>query len=192
MSAEKDFELMKLEYKFYADKADLHYRAVEATIRLYFILVAGFMSLIAYVYKDNFDKLQVNQLNYLVLGMMGVLFIIGLITLFKVAEHRLLLLNYIRSLNAVRCWFIDESGLSQDYFLFPPDKRKPLYFRRFRHFYWELLGIAILNSFWALVLIYNGWINANYWVLLLAFIFLILLQLGYYRLRAQKKEKEEL
>ncbi|MGE0020477.1 MAG: hypothetical protein AB7S72_12475 [Draconibacterium sp.] len=152
MAVEKDFELMKLEYQFYGEKADLHYRAVESTMRLYFVLVAGFMSLIAYVYKDNFVNLQINRLNILILLITGVLFIIGLITYFKVAEHRLLLLNYIRSLNAVRSWFIDNSNLSKDYFLFSPDKKKPPYFRRFRHFYWELLGIATLNSFWALML----------------------------------------
>ncbi len=191
MSVEKDFELMKLEYQFYSDKADLHYRAVESTIRLYFILVAGFMSLVAYVYKDNFENLQINQLNVLILGITCILFIIGLITYFKVAEHRLLLLNYIRSLNAVRSWFVDNSSLSQDYFLFSPDKKKPAYFKRFRHFYWELLGIATLNSFWVLILIYNVWSSVNAWILPMACLILITLQMSYYRLRAKRKEKEK-
>ncbi len=192
MPAEKDFELMKLEYQFYSEKADLHYRAVESTMRLYFVLVAGFMSLIAYVYKDNFDALQINQLNILILGITGVLFIIGLITYLKVAEHRLLLLNYIRSLNAVRSWFIDNSNLTQDYFLFPPDKNKPPYFSRFRHFYWELMGIATLNCFWALVLTYNFWPSIKIWILFGVCITLIAFQMSYYRLRARKKEKEEM
>ena len=191
MSVEKDFELMKLEYQFYAEKADLHYRAVEATMRLYFILIAGFMSLIAYVYKDNFDELQINNLNVLVFGMTGVLFIIGLITFFKVSEHRLLLLNYIRSLNAVRSWFIDNSELTQDYFLFPPNKKKPPYFRRFRHFYWELLGIALLNSFWGIILIFNQFKTIHSFWMILFTILLIIFQMSYYRIRARRKEKEE-
>lgn len=191
MAVEKDFELMKLEYQFYSEKADLHYRAVESTMRLYFVLIAGFMSLIAYVYKDNFEVLQLNQLNFLILGITTVLFIIGLITYFKVAEHRLLLLNYIRSLNAIRSWFIDNSSIKEEYFLFKPDKRKPLYFRRFRHFYWELLGIASLNSFWALMLVYNLLPAINILILPGVCVFLVILQMSYYRFRAKKKEKQE-
>jgi len=191
MAVEKDFELMKLEYQFYAEKADLHYRAVESTIRLYFVLIAGFMSLIAYVYKDDFDNVKVNELNFLILGITSVLFIIGLISFFKVAEHRLLLLNYIRSLNAIRRWFIDNSDVSEEYFLFEPNKKMPSYFRRFRHFYWELLGIASLNSFWGLVLFSNLCSSISVLWLPLICIILIILQMSYFRLRAYNKEKAE-
>lgn len=191
MAVEKDFELMKLEYQFYADKADLHYRAVEATMRLYFILVAGFMSLIAYVYQDDFAALEINKMNVLMLGIISVLFIIGLTTFFKVAEHRLLLLSYIRSLNGVRSWFIDNCNLDEKYFLFKPDKSQPLYFRRFRHFYWELMGIALINSIWALVLSYNLFPKLKvHWFVLLSIV-MIVLQMLYYRIRAYRKDKEE-
>lgn len=185
-------EFMKLEYQFYSEKSELHYKAVDATIRLYFILIAGFMSVLAYVYKDNLEAFIICKINILLLGILAILFVIGLITLFKIIEHRILLLSYIRSLNGVRRWFIDNSEVSEDYFIYKADKTQPAYFKRFRHFYWEILGIAFINSFFGIILLYNALPNTKFFYLIIVIVLITFFQMFFYKKRSQNKEKQEL
>ena len=128
--------------------------------------------------------------------------IIGLITYFKVIEHRLLTISYVRSLNKIRKWYEDNSITKiEKYLFFKADHKKPKYYDKYKHFYWEAFGISIINGILLTILLVNI-INAglqlsyifNFWIFLVMTLIaalIVRLQLYYYSKRANTEDGKE-
>jgi hypothetical protein len=56
-----------------------------------------------------------------------------------------------------RKWFIDNFGEDelQNYSIFKATSESPKYYKPYRHFYWEILGIALVNSSFFSIFIIN-------------------------------------
>lgn len=188
---DKNLSIMKLEYEFYSGKAEMHYNAVESTIRLYFVLIGALLTIWAYIYKDNISSFDICNLNPIIKFTTFILLVIGILSFLKVAEHRLLIIAYVKSLNGIRKWFVDNTNTNiENYFIYKADTQNPPFYRRNRHFYWELLGLAFLNSIW-IVLLLNTFIpqKVSFFVLPFACVATIWLQINYYKRQGIRKEK---
>ncbi|MBI9062566.1 MAG: hypothetical protein JEZ14_11320 [Marinilabiliaceae bacterium] len=183
-------KLMELEYVFYSDKCEMHYKAVENAIKIYFILIGIILSAFAAVYKDEKNIIEIFQCNYPLIVTEAVLSFLGCITFFRVVEHRLLILSYVRSLNGIRKWYCDTSSMNVNpYFIYKPNPKLPTYFSNNGHFFWELLGLAFLNSCWLALVIY-GLFCHKITFLITIFLAFTTLQMLLYRHIALNKEKK--
>lgn len=188
---DKNLSIMTLEYEFYSGKAEMHYKAVESTIRLYFVLIGALLTIWAYIYKDDISSFDIYKLNPIIILTTIIILVIGILSFLKVAEHRLLIIAYVKSLNGLRKWFVDNTNTNiEKYFIFKADPKYPPFYHRNRHFYWELVGLAFLNSLW-IVLMLNTIIpkKIGYILLPLACLISIWLQINYYKRQGLKKEK---
>jgi hypothetical protein len=189
---EKMEKLMELEYTFYSDKCDMHYKAVENAIKIYFIVIGLVISVFTAIYKDQKDLYNLMQSNSTLIIAELILWLVGCITFFRVLEHRLLILSYVRSLNGVRKWFCDTSSINaRSYFLYKPDPNLPKYYNKNGHFMWELLGLALINSCW-LVLMTLGTLRLNFIFLILIYIISTCIQMVLYKHIARIRENQHI
>lgn len=195
------FEFMLKEYEMLYSKFEMHYGAVEKTIGLYFLIVGAIVSANGFLMGDahSFTMFSLTEFQ---MACSIFIFIMGSMAILKVIEHRLLIITYVKTLNQNRKWF-DEKVMEKDlakYSIFGLSYKNPKYFKRYRHFYWEVLGISILNSvFVALFLVnlgkklnltcsYHEVINWLFFVALT--VVLSSLPMTYYKRRAIKQEGE--
>ena len=194
------FEFMLKEYEMLYSKFEMHYNSVEKTIGLYFLIVSAVVSANSFFIKKkaSFSIFELSEIQ-------GVcclfIFIIGTITCLKIIEQRLLIITYVKNLNQNRRWFNKNvAGQElQKFSLFEATYRSPKYYKRYRHFYWEIMGVALINSsFLALFLInffkqfdhyspYHYIINCL-WFVIISILGVIILFL-HYKNRGETEEK---
>ncbi len=196
----KLFNFMLKEYEMLYSKFEMHYNAVEKTIGLYFLIIGAIISAGSVFIKD-FEKFSVFNLTQFQIFSCFFISIVGTISLFKVIEHRLLIITYVKNLNQNRKWFNTEiaNDTLQGYSLFHTSFSSPKYYKKYRHFYWEVMGIATINSSFLALFIINlagtlkfespFFIAINwFW-----FIFLITVSvfsfMKYYKFRGNREEK---
>ena len=196
---EHAFQFMLKEYEMLYSKFDMHYNAVEKTITLYFVIIGAIISSNSFLIK-NINEFYLFQLSDFQIICSLFISILGTISIFKIIEHRILTITYVKSLNQNRKWFIDNinEGELKKYSLFEASFRSPKYFRKFRHFYWEILGISIINSSFIGLLIINLFVLlelkskyyqlVNFSFLLCIIIFFTFLHLKYYKTRSINEE----
>ena len=163
MSVDKDsivFQFMIKEYEKLYSKFEMHYTAVEKSINFYIIIVGAVISLQSLIYKKE-DRISLFSLTGIQMLLLLIVSIFGYIIFLKVLEHRILIIAYVKSLNLNRKWFLDNSEdvTLGKYFFFKADVKLPEYYKRFRHFYWEALGIAAMNSIILSLIIINAFIR---------------------------------
>lgn len=192
---------MLKEYEMLYSKFEMHYKAVEKTIALYYIIIGAIISANSFFIK-NIEYFSVFNLSGFQIFCSFFIFIFGSIVSFKVIEHRLLIITYVKNLNQNRKWFNKKIANKKlrKYSLFGASYKSPKYYKRYRHFYWEILGLSITNcSFLALFIInlfkllecsstYYKAINWV-WFFLIVIISTYLFML-YYKTRAKTEEKK--
>lgn len=196
---DKMFEFMLKEYEMLYSKFEMHYAAVEKTIGLYFLIIGAIVSANGLFIKSD-ASFSIFSLSEFQISCCLFIFIVGTIVLLKVIEHRLLIITYVKNLNQNRKWFNENvaNGELQKYSLFEASYKSPKYYKKYRHFYWEVLGVAVINcSFFALFVInlsklfnlksvYSSIIN---WLVFLIIIFIgTIIVLKYYKKRAKNDE----
>jgi hypothetical protein len=195
------FQFMLKEYEMLYGKIDMHYQAVEKSITFYFVLIGAVISLNGLVYSKS-DKIQIFNLSGLQNIFLVILCVLGLLIYFKVIEHRLLIIAYVKSLNLNRKWFLDNSEDKSlgDYLYFKASVANPKFYKKFRHFYWEAAALSTINSLCFSVLIINLFVNTfnftsnnairiNFIWLIILTAALIYFHLLYYKLSGNKKER---
>ncbi len=195
------FQFMLKEYEMLYSKFEMHYSAVEKTITLYFVIIGAIISSNSFLIKD-FNSFSIFELSNFQIFCCFFVFIVGSVTVFKVIEHRLLIITYVKNLNQNRKWFSDKVGNNelQKYSMFEVSYKSPKYYKKFRHFYWEVLGLSIINSsFISLFLInifkllenkskYHGFFNCLWYIIIS--IILVLSFLQYYKKRGECEEEK--
>lgn len=196
------FQFMLKEYEKLYGKFDMHYQAVEKSINFYFVLIGAVISFNGLVYT-KFDGIEIFNLSGFQIIFLMILCLLGFLVFFKVIEHRLLIIAYVKSLNLNRKWFLENSedkNLSS-FLYFKADVSEPKFFKPFRHFYWESTGLAAINSIFCALFIINLVIRTKFFYsqnsvfvnsLLFVFLFfsLIYFHILYYKLRGEKEEKK--
>jgi len=163
MSVTKDsmvFQFMLKEYEKLYSKFEMHYNAVEKSINFYVIIVGAIISLQSLLYNKA-ERISLFSLTGIQMLLLLIVSLFGYIIFLKVLEHRILIIAYVKSLNLNRKWFLDNSEDStlDQYFFFKADVKSPEYYKKYRHFYWEALGIATINSIILSLLIVNAFIR---------------------------------
>lgn len=200
-SKEQDFDFMLKEYEMLYGKFQMHYDAVEKSIRTYLIIVAALLSSLGLFYpEDNIENFNLFRLNTSILLMLFVVTLIGVFTFLNVVEHRLLIIAYVRSLNLNRKWFSDNANDKKisEYFFWKANISKPEYFSKDRNFFWESLSISLMvGTFLALLIvnILNKIWSLNLMLLLiisavLAIVTVILLVL-FYKKKGERNERSD-
>lgn len=196
---DKMFQFMLKEYEMLYSKFEMHYKAVEKTIGLYFLIIGAIVSANSFFIK-KIDVFSIFDLSEFQLICCFFIFLLGTIATFKTIEHRLLTITYVKNLNQNRKWFNEKiaAGELQKYSLFEASYKSPKYYKRFRHFYWEILGTALINcSFFAIFLVNIfksiGLESKCYILLNWTFFCLIVsiftaIQMKLYKIRASKEE----
>lgn len=155
VDVDKMFEFMLKEYEMLYSKFEMHYNAVEKTIGLYFLIIGAIVSANG-IFIRNDETFSIFNLSEFQISCCFFIFIVGAIMALKVIEHRLLIITYVKNLNQNRKWFnvsVANEEL-QKYSLFEATYKSPKYYKKYRHFYWEVMGVAIINSsFLALFLV---------------------------------------
>jgi hypothetical protein len=197
---EQTFQFMLKEYEMLYSKFEMHYGAVEKTITLYLVIVGGIISSNSFFIKD-FKGFSIFSLTDFQIFCCLFVFIVGSVTIFKVIEHRLLIITYVKNLNQNRKWFSEKSGNKEleKYSMFKASYKSPPYYKKYRHFYWEVLGLSIINSsFISLFFVnvfklleieskYNLFVNWVWYIIIS--IIVIFLFFKYYKKRAESEEK---
>lgn len=195
------FDFMLKEYEMLYSKFEMHYKAVEKTIGLFFIIIGGVVSANGFFIK-NIDAFSIFSLSEFQISCCFFIFILGSIVCLKTIEHRLLIITYVKNLNQNRKWFNEKIANQelQKYSLFAASYKSPKYYKKYRHFYWEVMGVSIINgSFFALFLINivqifefksNCFLILNWFWFFVLVLIVTLLFLKYYRKRAQNCETE--
>jgi len=197
---DKVFQFMLKEYEMLYSKFEMHYGAVEKTITLYFVIIGAIISSNSFYIKD-FNSFSIFELSNFQIFCCLFIFIVGSVTILKVIEHRLLIITYVKNLNQNRKWFSEKVSNNelQKYSMFEASYKSPKYYKKYRHFYWEVLGLSIINSsFVSLFLInvfkllkidskFHNFINWV-WYILISILFIILFFV-YYKNRAKSEEK---
>ena len=193
------FEFMLKEYEMLYSKFEMHYSAVEKTIGLYLLIIGAIVSANGFLIKDIrfFSIFELSEFQ----GICSFfVFIIGSITCLKVIEHRLLIITYVKNLNQNRKWFNEKvtSNELQKYSLFEATYKSPSYYKKYRHFYWEILGITIINSSFLSLFIINffqifSFESTHFFIINWIWFFVILSLssaafMGHYRRRAKTEE----
>lgn len=195
------FQFMLKEYEMLYGKFQMHYEAVEKTINFYFILIGAVVSLSSLLgTKDT--ALEVFKFNGFQMLLIVIFAILGTQVFFKVVEHRLLLIAYVKSLNLNRKWFLDNADVTNldKYLYWKATPLNPVFYRKHRHFYWETISLASINGFITSLLLINLTIKLDLFfsefALRLNVVFLIvigvgftLLQMFYYTNRAKREQK---
>ena len=99
-------EFMLKEYEYYNKLFEIHYKAVELTFNLFLIIVSAFIGVLSFVYKDSISQLNVFELDDLSLAFIFIGATAGLFLYFKMVEHRILIITYVRSLNLIQNGFL--------------------------------------------------------------------------------------
>lgn len=191
---------MLKEYEMIYSKFKMHYDAVERTFRIYLIIIGAVLSLIGFFLEGNSKSFSLFQMKNFELTLLSIVSFTGVFIYFKIVEHRLLIIAYVKSLNLNRKWFEDniEENIS-DYLYFKTGTEGAKFFARWRHFYWEAMTLSFLNSVFISIAVINGiirltkfqsaehvlWNSACFAFLTTLF---VTLQLTYYRLRGKKEE----
>lgn len=194
------FDFMLKEYEMLYSKFEMHYSAVEKSVAVFLLIVGAILSTSSLTIKDfeSFDFFKISQFHLIGCLIMSIL---GFIITLKVIEHRLLVITYVKSLNLNRKWFqdnFDQVELSK-YSLFKAGFDSPKYYKKFRHFYWEILGLAtIVSIFCSLFTInilkkigctskYYEAINWTAFVILTLIVTILIM--GIYKQRGEHEEK---
>lgn len=198
---ENTFLFMLKEYEMLYSKFEMHYSAVEKTISLYFIIIGAILSANSFFIKD-FNNFSIFSLTEFQIFCCIFIFILGSVNLLKVIEHRLLIITYVKNLNQNRKWFIEkfEKEQLQKYSIFETTYKSPKYYKKYRHFYWEVLGIGIINSSFLSLAIINllriFQLQSKYYIII-NWLFFILISListilfmGYYKFKGNHMEKD--
>lgn len=198
---EQSFQFMLKEYEMLYSKFEMHYGAVEKTITLYIVIVGAVISSNGFFIK-KLDKFSIFDLTSFQMYCCFFIFIVGSVTIFKIIEHRLLIITYVKNLNQNRKWFSDKGGISEleKYSMFEASYKSPKYYKKYRHFYWEVLGLLIINSsFISLFLInlfkmlelnckYYDLVNWLWYISISTLVIIVFFQ--YYIRRAENEEKK--
>lgn len=198
---DKQFAFMLKEYEMLYSKFEMHYSAVEKTVSIYILIIGGILSTNGFLMKvvNNFSVFRLNGFQIFCCFFIS---IVGTILTLKVMEHRLLIITYVKSLNLNRKWFFDNLDPNRfaEYSLFEASYKSPKYFKRYRHFYWEVLGLSLINSsFLSLFLIniickigvtskYAELINWSFCVFVCVISTYLIIR--YYKYRGEKEENK--
>ncbi|NTS40784.1 hypothetical protein HRG84_07675 [Flavisolibacter sp. BT320] len=203
MSINKDsivFQFMLKEYEKLYAHFDMHYQAVERSINFYFVLIGAVISFNGLVYNKE-NKIVLFSLAGTQLMFLLILCVLGCLVYFKVIEHRLLIIAYVKSLNLNRKWFLENSedrNLEQ-FMYFKAGVSSPPFYKKFRHFYWEAAGLALINSIFISLLLINIFKKCFYFqsqnsdiyngiYLIVLSTTLAILHLVYYKIRGTREE----
>lgn len=143
-------------------KFDMHYSAVEKTFAVYFLIIGGILSANSVIVK-NWNAFSIFKLSDFQIFCCLFISTIGFVTTMKIIEHRLLIITYVKNLNLNRKWFFDNYGENElnAYSIFEANEKSPKYYKPFRHFYWEILGIGAINSSFLSLVIINLVVTFN-------------------------------
>lgn len=179
----------------------MHYNSVEKTISLYFIITGAIISANSFFIAD-LQEFSLFKFSEFQIACCFFIFVVGTIFLLKVIEHRLLIITYVKNLNQNRKWFdeVVSNNTLKGYSLFHTSFTSPKYYKKFRHFYWEVMGLGTVNSvFFALFLI-NLFKKLNFnsnhshiinWAWLIGVSLVgIIVSLQYYRHRGNTEEEK--
>ena len=199
---DKKFQFMLKEYEMFYGKFEMHYSAVEKTIFIYFLILGGTLSASSLSIK-NWGNFSIFNLNNLQIIFSVFISAIGLITILKIVEHRLLIIKYVKGLNLNRKWFFDNCGKNdlEAYSIFEASEKSPKYYKPFRHFFWEVLGMTAINSSFLSIATINlgrkllnlkskDYRIYNWGWFFILFITMTILVIKYYKWRGQKEENE--
>lgn len=154
---DKMFEFMLKEYEMLYSKFEMHYNSVEKTIGLYFLIIGAIVSANGFFIKNDslFSLFSLSEFQIICCFF---IFIVGTVVSLKIIEHRLLIITYVKNLNQNRKWFNENIANKelQKYSLFETSYKSPKYYKKYRHFYWEVMGIAIINSSFLSLFIINS------------------------------------
>ncbi|WP_298247934.1 hypothetical protein [uncultured Christiangramia sp.] len=151
----RTFEFMLKEYEMLYSKFEMHYNSVEKTIAFYFLIISAIVSANSFFINEK-TSFSIFYLSDFQIACCFFIFIVGTVASLKIIEQRLLIITYVKNLNQNRKWFNNNvaEGELEKYSLFKTTYRSPKYYKKYRHFYWEIMGVALINSsFFALFLI---------------------------------------
>jgi hypothetical protein len=199
---DEKFNFMLKEYEMNDNKFEMHYTAVEKTITVFFIIIASIISANGFLLKKPGEFNIFFLTDFQVFSSLFIS-LIGFITTLKVMEHRILIIKYVKSLNLIRRWFWDKLGHAElsKYSIFKATYESPRYYSKYSHFFWEIFGLASINSVFISTFLINisikifnlssdhyktiNWI----WFILLVFLFSFSSTV-IYRKRGEKEEKK--
>jgi len=140
-----EFIFMMKEYEMFHASFDRHSKAVEKSITFFWIFIGAMVSLQGLIYEQPLSLFRLTGLQLLLLGAIVVL---GGINTVNIIEHRILYITYVKSINLTRKWFLDQSEDTNlgKYLFFEPRVDSPAYFKWKRHFFWETLGVILIES----------------------------------------------
>lgn len=197
----KMFEFMLKEYEMLYSKFEMHYNAVEKTIALYFIVIGAIISANSFFIKGN-STFSIFNLSEFQIVCCLFIFIVGTVVSLKVIEHRLLIITYVKNLNQNRKWFNDKIANNEigRYSLFETSYKSPKYYKKYRHFYWEVIGLSTINSSFLALFIVNIFkiftFESTYFKQINWFWFFVILTIGvflflnYYKKRGLNEENK--
>jgi hypothetical protein len=191
----KPEDFMLREYDKLYELYKIHYDYADKIIR-YFLLVLGvLLTVFSYIYKDNFENVEIYNLNSLVLIDLYISTIVCFSLYLMLIEHRIKLLLYARSVNGIRKWAVSQSKGIKPFLILPDNITIPKYFSWFKDFFWEVFTFGLLSSIimgLSLIHIIKLVITVDDKYCNLLYIFLILVLAGFhlfiYRMICKQKD----
>ncbi|WP_460570912.1 hypothetical protein [Flaviaesturariibacter terrae] len=144
------------EYEKLYGKLDAHQQVIEKTIQFYLVFIGALISFISFSKRDV-ENLHLFKLDILKIFSFSLVSLVGLFIFFKIVEHRILVIAYVKSINLNRKWFLQnsEDKRIEEFLFWRADVNQPPYYRKYRHFYWEALIIAFINSIFISIAVIN-------------------------------------
>lgn len=156
MGDKETFDFMLKEYELLYSKFEMHYSAVEKTIGVYILVIGGILSANGFLSEklDTFSLFDLSQFQLVCSTFLGLL---GFFVIMKVIEHRLLIIAYVKSVNLNRKWFIDNANAPTlyKYMYWEANPEHPKFYKPFRHFFWEVVGLSSINGVFIAISIIN-------------------------------------
>jgi hypothetical protein len=177
-----------------------HFDSAEKSTTSYLVIIAAVVSINGYLQKEK--EFSIFQLTDFQILCAFFITIIGTIILLKVIEHRLIIISYTKTLNLNRNWFVDNLSTIElkKYLFWAPKVNQPQYYRPFKHFFWELMGLATINSPFLSICVVNLFMRFNFnskhakiinWVSFISIsVVSVLLMMFIYKIKAEKEEKK--
>lgn len=145
MTNQSDNFMLK-EYEKLYDLYKIHYDYADKMIKNFLLVIGAFLSIVSFVYKDNYDSIDLYDFNQLVEISLYITSIACTSIYLMLLENRIKLIYYVRSVNNIRKWAVSKNTDIKQFLSLPSDPSTPKYFRWFKGFFWELFAFGLLNS----------------------------------------------
>ncbi len=168
-------------------------------VKYYLVVMAAPFSFIAFIYKERPDNFNIFALPATLAILISLIGVIGLLLSFVIIESGIDSVLYARTVNGVRKYFVDRSGVTnkREYVVLPTDIKKPAYIG-FGDLAWITIITGMINSFYVSLAIpqvqivrqlYINYINQTS-LSITIFTTLLIAHPVYYAIAARSKDKK--